>query len=235
MLNSDALTRAVDLQHRSYQLLRWMADAVTKGFIRFETAHNYAALPEAAEAWIISHYQDIPKKARPNEKDIPSFSRLFTTFLENSFDLRQDPGKHLYSPDAHCFCPMCSWLVDAPNLKTKKPVAADKRRAQQMKAGTVRAMAVEIGATLTEDAIDVIVSDKALRETLSMVTYARDLLDRLDGRAVGPAALVLWRGFAWTPEGSPKKRFTLSAKEILTCERELAGVIESVLPTQSES
>lgn len=235
MLDPDTITRAVDLQQRSYQLLRWMADAVTKGFIRFETAHNCAALPEAAEAWIISHYQDIPRKARPNEKDIPNFSRLFTTFLENSFDLRQDPGKHLYSPDAHCFCPMCSWLVDAPNLKTKKPVAADKRRAQEMKAEIVCAMAGEIGATLTEDAIDTIVSDKALRESLSMVTYAHDLLGRLDGRAVGPAALVLWRGFAWTPEGSPKKRFVLSAEEILERERELAEVIESVLPAQLES
>ena len=29
-------------------------------------------------------------------------------------------GKRLYSPDAHCFCPLCSWLIDAPHLKTKK-------------------------------------------------------------------------------------------------------------------
>lgn len=231
MLNPDTINRAVDLQQRSYQLLRWMADGVTKGFIRFETAHNYAALPEAAEAWIIRHYQDIPRKAKPTEKDVPTFSRLFTTYLENSFDLRQDPGKHLYSPDAHCFCPMCSWLVDAPNLKTKKPVAADRRRAQQMTADIVRAMAEDIGATLTEDAVDAIVNDKALRESLSMVTYAHDLLGRLDGRAVGPAALVLWRGFAWKPEGSPKKGFTLSAEEILERERALAEVIEGVLPT----
>ncbi len=235
MLNPDTITRAVDLQQRSYQLLRWMADAVTKGFIRFETAHNYAALPEAAEAWIKSHYRDIPKKARPNEKDIPDFSRLFTTFLENSFDLRQDPGKHLYSPDAHCFCPMCSWLVDAPNLKTKKPVAADKRRALQMKANIVRAMADEFGATLADDAIDAIVNDKALRESLSMVTYAHDLLGRLDGRAVGPAALVLWRGFAWKPEGSPIKGFALSAEEILQREHELAEAIEGIVQTQSKS
>ena len=226
MLDPVALSRAVDLQDRSYQLLLWMADAVKNGFIKFTTAHNYGTLPEACENWIISHYSDIPHRARPDKSDLIDFSRLFTSYLTTSFDLRENPGKQLYSPDAHCFCPMCSWLVDAPNLKTKKITASDRKRARSMKVDVVQRMGLELGVDLTDKQIDEIVNAKCNREPLSMVAYAHSLIDRLNGKAVGPATLVLWRGFAWTESGSPKKKLSLSADEILESERRLVELIQ---------
>ena len=51
------------------------------------------------------------------------------------------------------------------------------------------------------------------------------------GIANGPAVLVLWRGFTWTLEGSPKKNFKLSAKAIL--EREKNATRTSARPRRS--
>ncbi len=221
MLNRKQISVAVDLHQRSYELLRWMADAVTRGFIVFDTAHDYATLPEAAEKWISRHYNDIPLRARPDRSQLADFSALFSTYLQNSFDLMRDPGKQLYSPDAHCFCPMCSWLVDAPNLKTKKPTPVDKRRARKMKATVVRTILSDQNLSLSYNGVDAITNDIDLREDLSLVTYAQDLIGRTKGITVGPASLVLWRSFAWTREGSPKKGFALSVEMILESEQVL--------------
>ena len=225
MLSEDAIVRAVNLQSRSYELLKWMADAVTRGFIRFNTAHDYATLPHAAEEWIHRHYQDIPLRARPEKEDIADFSKLFATYLENSFELRENPGKHLYSDGNHCFCPMCAWLRDAPRLVAKKVEKRDKRHAQKMKATTVDDLALEIGVALSADRVESILTNKELRAPLAMVTYAHDLQNRLRGRAVGPATLVLWRQFAWTPDGAPRKNFTLNAEDVLENERVLIEAI----------
>jgi hypothetical protein len=121
---------------------------------------------------------------------------------------------------------MCSYLIDAPHLKTRKISPADRRRARKMKANVICVMALELIANLTDKQVDTIVSSPRHREALSMLTYAYDLLERLNGSTVGPAALVLWRGFAWTPAGSPKKKFSLSADDILESERQLIAIIQ---------
>lgn len=231
MLDKREVERVVDLQVKSYNLLTWMASAVTEGFIGFDRAHEYGTLPEAASAWILNHYCDIPIKARPDKQELPAFSNLFSTYLQNSFDLLSNPGKRRYSPDAHCFCPMCSWLVDAPNLKSKKVMPADKRQAQRMKKKVVVNALVEIGSSLSEREIGSFMAGPEVRESLSILAYAHDLLDRTKGFAAGPAALVLWRGFAWTPKGSPKKNFRLSAQQILDGE---ADVYRSLSEAASE-
>ena len=212
------------MQLRSYRLLRWMAKAVEEGFIQFDTAHDYATLPEAAEGWILRHYLDITSGARVPRKYLSEFCLFFSTYLENSFDLIAVPGKRLYSPDAHCFCPMCSWLVNAPHLKAKKVTASDKRRARKMNITTIRNIASEHRVDLSDDDIDQIADDPSLREVVCLTTYGHDLLRRMKGVATGPAVLALWRGFAWTETGSPKHGFELKADAILEAERHLTDV-----------
>ena len=63
--------------------------------------------------------------------------------------------------------------------------------------------------------IQKITEDPVLREALALCAYGADLFHRMQGGTVGPAALVLWRSFAWLPSGSPKKKFVLSADLIL--------------------
>ena len=68
-----------------------------------------------------------------------------------------------------------------------------------------------------------ILQDQNLREPVGLCAYTADLLERLKGRAFGAASLALWRSFAWTPQGSPKKGFVLSADEIMMAQDILAA------------
>lgn len=215
VLARDQVERAVELQARGYQLLKWLEKALDDGFIAPEAAHLYATMDDAAQAWLERHYLNLPNAARPEREDLPAFSRLFSTYLTNTFDLDENPGQRLYSPDAHCFCPCCSWMVRVPYLRPKKVGAADKKIAESMKRGLVRKLASHASPSIPEDAVDEVLRDPTLREAIGLTTYADDLLQRLSGVAVGPATLVLWRSFAWTQLGSPKRGFALSTEAIM--------------------
>ena len=231
MLNQPEMRRLVDMQHRSYLLLKWMAKAVTEGFVNFETAHDYSTLPEAAEGWILGHYLNIPGNARPPREDLPAFCAFcafFSTYLTNSFDFISNPGKQLYSPDAHCFCPMCSWLVDAPNLKAKKVQATEKRRAQKMRVNALLNLAAEHRLNVDASRITELLDDRQTSEDASLVAYGYDLLQREKGIANGPAVLALWRGFAWNESGSPKHGFRLKAKLIADAENRLLALLQDI-------
>ena len=221
MFNQIEISKVVDLQQRSYQLLKWVSSAIRNGMISFRTAHDYTTAPDSAEAWILGHYQNIPEKARPAQEDLKPFANLFTTYLENSFDLISRPGKQLYSEDAHCFCPMCSWLIDAPNLKPKKLTTRDKRRAMNMRVAAIKQLALDTKISLTDAQIEDLLAERLNKEDSALVAYANDLLVRQKGIATGPAVLSLWRGFAWDESGSPKPKFKLTSDAILDAEQRL--------------
>lgn len=225
MFQAHAIERAVDLQRRSYHLLKWLASAVDRGFISTYDSHEYATLPEAARAWIDRHYADLPPAARPPVEDLDAFCNLFTTYLESSFDLVDDPGEIMYSPNAHCFCPICSCLVAAPRLRTKKLTRYDKQRARDLQARAIRQLALERDRTI-EDA-EPLLADRAVSEAAGLVAYAHDLGRRIDGVVEGPTSLALWRTFAWLPAGSPKLGFDLSAKVILDAEALLCNLVDA--------
>ena len=228
MFNQPEMRRLVDMQHRSYLLLKWMAKAVSDGFVNFVTAHDYSSLPEAAGGWILEHYLNIPDNARPPRENLSAFCAFFSTYLTNSFDLISNPGKQLYSPDAHCFCPICSWLVDAPNLKTKKLTPTDKRRAQKMRISALMNLAAHHGLNVRKDEIEESLNDRQVFEDASLVAYGCDLLQREKGIANGPAVLALWRGFAWNESGSPKHGFRLKAELIADAEKRLLVLAQDI-------
>jgi hypothetical protein len=210
---------AVELQARSYKLLQWLEKAFDDGFIAPETAHAYASMEASAYSWIAKHYKNLPDTARPELEDLMSFSKLFSTYLLSTFDLEANPGERLYSPAAHCFCPLCSWMVRVPHLRPKKVSAADKATADKMKRGAIRALAGHAAVTSSDEHIDTMLRTPELREAIGLYTYACDLLQRMRGIASGPATLALWRSFAWTPQGSPKKGFVLSAEAIMEAQQ----------------
>jgi len=203
------------LQACGYQLLMWLEKALTDGFIYPEAAANYATSEEAAYSWLDRHYLNLPVRARPERSDLRAFSNFFSTYLDCTFDLDASPGKHLYSPDAHCFCPFCTWMVQKPHLRPKKITTGNKKVAERMKRIFLRRLADARGVSVTDKTLDDMLQDPNLREPIGLCTYAADLLQRLQGRALGAASLALWRTFAWTPQGSPKKGFVLTADEIM--------------------
>lgn len=223
LLDPQQLDRAVSMQTKSYALLKWVSQAVSSGLLSFHTAHEYSTLPEAAADWIEKHYLNIPATARVKHDDIPTFAAFFSTYLENSFDLIESPGRMKYSPDAHCFCPICSWMVDAPHLKAKVLSTADKKRAVKMQRLAVIQLGIDIGARPDDVTTDKIVLENG--EASALIAYGHDLLQRLHGTANGPAVLALWRRFAWNSSGSPKPKFRLSAKLILDAETQIQALL----------
>ncbi len=227
MLDEHAIRRAVEIHAKSYKLLLWLESAIERGFISVKAAHDFTTFTEATQAWLEEHYANVPANARPEREDLVEFAAFFSTYLESSFDLVENPGQRLYSPDVHCFCPLCSWLVNIPRLQPKKLTKHDKRTARTLQRDYLEATALELDATLSDDAIESMLDDPELREPLSLAAYGEDLLRRLRGQSYGAATLVLWRRFAWVPEGSPKQNFKLSAERILDAEERVRRIVVS--------
>lgn len=194
--------------------------------IFFETTHSSAQLPEAAEEWVREHYRILPPEVRPTYDELKPFCALFSTYLVNSFDLVGNPGMQRYSPENHCFCPLCSWLVEAPHLKTKKVRSGDKQRAQKLKARALLNVAQEHHLDATEADIAQLLNAPQVSEDACLVAYGIDLFERVEGIANGPAILALWRGFAWNLSGSPKHGFRLDAEKIVDAEARLVAALQ---------
>jgi hypothetical protein len=113
-------------------------------------------------------------------------------------------------------------MVRVPHLRPKKIGVADKKTAERMRRGFIRNLAIEVEVPVAEKEIDDMLRDQNLREVIGLCTYASDLLQRLQGVAVGPATLALWRSFAWTPQGSPKKDFALTVDSIMEAQQAIA-------------
>jgi len=204
MFNKDELTLALDLQARTYELLRWAASAAQKGFIPFEHIHTYSSQSCAAADWINRNYDNIPLKARPERRYIQRFSALFSTYLENSFN-----------------------LFDAPSLAVKSPQTADKKRAQKLMRQELHKIASEHDIQLTDDKFEHMLTAPDLRESIALCTYGSDIFHRMNGVASGVATVVIWRKFAWWPTGSPKRNFQLTADMIIEAENLLYNHILS--------
>lgn len=219
MLQREDIETAVELQARSYALLRWLAQAVQRGIIGFDAAHAYARDPAAAAAWAQRHHRDLPPDARPPQDDASGFFRLFASYLDSGQQLVREPGQRLYSPGAHCFCEMCSWLVDGPSLRSRPLTPGDRRRADRQMRASLDELALECHRLLDEDQVAQLLRQTELREALALYAYAETLLRRLrGGGSEAGVPLALWRRFAWTAQGAPKRKFRLDAGAIMAAQ-----------------
>jgi hypothetical protein len=62
---------------------------------------------------------------------------------------------------------MCSWLVEAPNLRTKTPTPKDKKRAQKMMVDVIKRIATEKDVRLPEKKVEAIANAPMTASTLS--------------------------------------------------------------------
>jgi hypothetical protein len=219
MLSPQDVERAVALQRASFAIVTWMTERAALSTER--ALHTDVALATALRSWLTRHEQEIPPRLRPEAGDVAAIANLVASYLETTFAFDAAPRQRLYSPDAHCFCPMCSWMVALPKLRPRALTPADKRRAQALRIDAVRGLATGEGVDLGERLLEVLLEDPALRDAIALVAYARDLMRRIEGVPTTPATLALWRGFAWKPDGSPRKGFALTAEAILAAEQVL--------------
>ena len=217
----------MELQRRSYELMVWLGQAVRRGFVSFDTAHEYATAAESARDWILEHWANIPPRCRPTESKGPAlmrFANVFTSYLETSFELVEKPGTHVRT-ECGCMCPCCRYMVVAPHLQPKRVGAPDKKRARTLARAAIEAVARENGVELPRETAESMLDDRSLKESAALVAYAAELFRRCDGSSTGQYVLALWRMFAWKPTGSPNRDFTLTAAVVLGAEARLREAV----------
>jgi hypothetical protein len=224
MFDLQTMTRLVDMQNRSYELLKWLVWAASRGIVSLESARAFASLPKAAESWLSQHLANVPEHARPNRSDIAPFCEFFSTYLSNTFELESHSGNAI---------PGGRYLADAPKLKIRKLTSADKRRADRMRVAGLANLAAEMRTTIDEPRIESLCDDPKYEAMTSLYAYGRDLQIREKGIASGPGVLGLWRGFARDSTGSPLPQFRLTAEMIVEAERTLAKALQVLSETNA--
>lgn len=232
MLPADRLALAIDIHSQSYQLLRWVAEAVRRGFIPATRAHEYADTGDAALDWMREHYLNFPERLRPDRRHLREFANFFGTYLTSSFDILEQPGMRLDSR-CGCYCPMCARLVNAPHLRPKKLKRKDKERAGRLMVDRVAALAREEGIAATDTAIDAIVCGDQTRRPAAYSAYGHWLIRRLEGDSDGTAVLALWREIAWKRTGSPIPKFRLRYEDFVEAEEVVVRVLRVAVEAES--
>ncbi len=227
LFERDEVEQAVRIHGKAYRLLRWMEEAFSHGIIAPEDAGQYVSTQEATFGWIEKHLPRFPEDAQPDQRELREFSNYFSTYLANTFDIDAEPGGKRFSPNEHCSCPICSWMVRAPHVKAKKVTGGARMRAQNLKNDVLDRIADSHGGNLSADARHRIAQEEPLTDALNLCAYAVDLLERMKGFAQGPATLALWRSIAWTPQGSPKKGFELSVDEIMNAQDQVVSRVRA--------
>jgi len=228
MLAADRLVLAIEIHSQSYQLLRWVAEAVRKGFIPATRAHDYANTGDAAFDWMQEHYLNLPQAMRPDRRHLREFANFFGTYITSSFDIVEQPGMRRESR-CGCYCPLCAHLVNAPHLRAKKLRRRDRERADRLMVDRVTAFAREEAIEATDQAIDAVVRSDETRRSAAYSTYGHWLIRRLAGDTDGTAVLALWRQIAWERTGSPIKKFRLRYEDFRDAELALAEALRSAV------
>jgi hypothetical protein len=223
MLPANRLTLAIHIQSHSYQLLKWVADAVCKGFIPAEHAHQFANVCDAAYAWMEEHFFNLPTELRPDRQHLREFANFFATYVTSSFDIVVQPGTRLVSR-CGCYCPLCSRLVNAPHLRTKRLSRRDKERANTLMANRLDMLAREEVISCQHDLADLARSEE-FRRAAAFSAYGYWLIRRLEGDTDGKSVLALWREIAWSRAGSPVKNFKLQYQDFVEAEETLINAL----------
>jgi hypothetical protein len=222
MFDKDKLADVVDVQCRTYRLLKWLDGAAAKGFITPAKAHAYAGPPtDAVIEWLGCHYLNLPADCRPksrNPEDLRAFSLMLSSYLQISFEFNEKPDSKLKS-ECGCYCPLCAYQAKGPHLQIRKPSPADRKKAIRLSIDCLTQMALEAGVMLSEERARKLAACPELKEAVALVTYGAQLLRRAEGYTEGPAVLILWRQFAWSRRRPRRADSLLNVSDILEAER----------------
>jgi hypothetical protein len=222
VIDRDDIGTCVDIARRCYRALLWVGRTLDKGGLPFDEVHDRLSAQESARRWVTRFQAQLPPDARPPDGEANRFANYFATFLTTSFDLVADPGKRARS-DCGCPCRFCTYLVAAPHLQPRKLTKRNKADALRIERDAVEQLGVECDAK--QDAVEAVLADSAMREHTAVLAYGREMMRRCSGFTSGAAVLALWRRFAWTDQGSPKRDFALTADAIVAAEDELLAAL----------
>jgi hypothetical protein len=76
MFDEDKLREALELQRKSYRLLRWANEAVLARRLKLVELHGNMSTSEAARSWIERNLSSLPPDARPERDQLDQFAHL---------------------------------------------------------------------------------------------------------------------------------------------------------------
>jgi hypothetical protein len=222
MFDREALVTLLDLQGRSYALLRWITERVRAGTLRLTTLHGALDVAQAAEDWLTRNVSSLPPATRPPEGQLAPFAHLFASYLVTSFEVASTRRAV-----AACGCDLCVYLVHAPNLRARTPSARDRELAETLKLDTLETLAAEAEAPLLRDELAALLArSPELHRPLATVAYVRELARRACYRGQGGPVLALWRDVAWRG-GRPTPSFTLNADTVMAAEAAICDALRA--------
>lgn len=208
MFDEAELRRVLGLHEKAYRLLLWLNEGMLDGRPPLGKVAEALAFSDAALAWVRRHAAQLPEELRPADADLEPFCRLFASYLSTSFEVAE--GRRISCRG--CWC--CGYWNGNRHLRTRNPDKKAKGVARELKLLYLRSLApeAELGDVLAR---------KDLAPAISLAAYAAELVRRSKFASQGEGVLALWREVAWTPAGSPNRKFRLDAAKILQAERAL--------------
>lgn len=222
MFDRQKLEEALDLQERSYRLLKWVNSSLAGDVLRFDVVHDAMSAAEATEEWIRRHLANFPPDARPAEDQMHRFAMYFSSYLSTSFELVESPEPNWSSRSGgRCWCHCCRYLSATRHLKTRKIKDKAKQDALTLKRVWLEDLA------LSPAEIDRLIGDRELAEDIALASWSNEMMRRMEFASQGIGVLALWREFAWK-DRVPIKKFRLTAEKILEADARIAEAINAL-------
>jgi hypothetical protein len=223
VFTDSEIERALRVQARGWALVECLERSAMGDLIPARAVHEFGSTEEAAIKWIRLGYTGLPSILELADDEIEDTARYFATYLDTSFDFVEVPQTHRVPGACGCACGLCAVRVRGLHLRPKKLRGGEKAKARILLRETLDDVAKEHGREpLSDDEFIAIYTDAELRASAALLAYIRELFRRMKGYTEGPAVLALWRHFAWTPTGSPRRGFRLSLELVRAAEQSIA-------------
>jgi hypothetical protein len=225
MFDATQLKAVVDLQERSFALLRWVNRGMIAGTLKFDTVHGPLSLADAADEWVRRHYGMIPESARPTLDQVRPFAYLFASYLATSYEVADTR-----TVSGGCHCGFCWRLLAVKNLRPRKVSKKAREEARQLKLILLRHLAAEMGLAVRKGEFERLLDEPGdLARAVSWAAYGQELLRRSEFASQGEGVLVLWREIAWDGKGRVSPKFRLTPEAFLAAEATMKERLAKVL------
>lgn len=204
----------------------WLEEAAASGQLGPELLTE-AGAPPREDTWVARNHDHLQPQLQVAPAEVDDLGRYFASYLQTTFVVEPNPADRLLS-NSTCHCEVCTWVERGRFAQPARVTARDKREAAAMRVDFLEDLARELACAVPRGALEKLARAPELREALSLCAYTADLLCRMRGETAGAASLVLWRGFAWTKEGSPRKGFELEVDEILAAEETVVRAVRAL-------
>lgn len=232
MMNKTDIERILGLQNGAYELLIWLNKRAQdeQSLLGDENLEKWR-YAESCENWVRDIYGMIPRDLRPDESDIPAFSRLFSAFFRTSFRLVEDAPIKAYDDwgeeRGHVGSGKRKLVAGAPDgKKSSKGKAKVRESADELRVIALEELALENELFPSREALESVANDEELGDALTLWTYFHELARRAHFASQGAAVRSLWQ------EMDKREREKMSADDILAARDALVAALQRDIKSQ---